>query len=319
MALSPTPLSLGTPDTVALTDFNNAINLLNAAFPLIAANIGVDAVITVKIKDLNVTVDKLAVDAVETVKIKDLAVTVGKLAGGITATKLATDAVETIKIKAKNVTESKLADDALSQRLVEYLVRKTTGLFFDEFLGAVLGDAWAQSGDAGGSITLIRGRVKIKTGVVSGNAYRINWNGIESYLLDTEKPKLVTHIQERSGNTYVTHEFGFIVDATHYVIFRADDNVGAIPNWEAVCRNGGAETVVDTGVALGLGNQRFKIDYIATNSVKFCINEVEKAEITTNIPTTMFAEVQSEIKTNTSAYGSVDHSFFLVQNTRIGA
>ena len=49
----------------------------------------------------------LQTDAVETLKIKNLNVTVGKLAGGITAGKLATDCVETLKIKDLNVTKAK--------------------------------------------------------------------------------------------------------------------------------------------------------------------------------------------------------------------
>jgi hypothetical protein len=60
MALSPTPLAPGTVNSNALTDFNAAIALLNAAFPLAVGNIGNNAVETAKIKNANVTLAKIA-------------------------------------------------------------------------------------------------------------------------------------------------------------------------------------------------------------------------------------------------------------------
>ena len=72
----------------------------------------------------------MATNSVETLKIKDLSVTVGKLAGGITAIKLATDSVETIKIKDANVTLAKLAPDAMGDfghKLLHIQDQKGTG------------------------------------------------------------------------------------------------------------------------------------------------------------------------------------------------
>ncbi|GAI14222.1 unnamed protein product, partial [marine sediment metagenome] len=71
------------------------------------------------------------------------------------------------------------------------------------------------------------------------------------------------------------HEFGFIVDATQYLIFRYNTAVSA--NWFAVSRSGGAEETTDTGIAAVLTPLKFKIAYEAVNSVKFYIDTVLKA------------------------------------------
>lgn len=55
MALDSGALPVAGAGTVARTDFNTAMTALDAAFPLTKENLDGDAVVTVKIKDLNVT------------------------------------------------------------------------------------------------------------------------------------------------------------------------------------------------------------------------------------------------------------------------
>lgn len=65
------------------------------------------------------------------------------------------------------------------------------------------------------------------------------------------------------------------------IFFRA---VG-IGNWFAVCRNGGAETVVDTGVAQVTQTwHKFLIDVNTARSVRFNVDGAHVATITTNLP-----------------------------------
>jgi len=78
MALASGALPDAAVGTVARTDFNNAMDQLDAAFPLAAVNIAALAVETAKIDNLAVTAAKLAADACETDKIKNLNVTKGK-------------------------------------------------------------------------------------------------------------------------------------------------------------------------------------------------------------------------------------------------
>ena len=109
------------------------------------SKIAVDAVITAKIKDLNVTSDKLATGAVtawkiangginnpaefaagvvDTAALKDLNVTSGKLAAGaITADKIGTGAVTETKIGTAAVTNTKLGSGAVTQAKLSGVVR----------------------------------------------------------------------------------------------------------------------------------------------------------------------------------------------------
>ncbi|GAI05565.1 unnamed protein product, partial [marine sediment metagenome] len=151
-----------------------------------------DAVETDKIKDGNVTTPKLANDAVETVKIKN---------ENVTHPKLAVNAVETINIKDKNVTIPKLETDFLRKSL------EGRQVFYDDFLGAVLDNRWAQSGTAGGSADpTYRSRLQITTKWEPDAVYRINWNG--KLGIRTEKlPKFYVKLGDESeadeNKTYI--------------------------------------------------------------------------------------------------------------------
>ncbi|MBA7574842.1 hypothetical protein ES708_16657 [subsurface metagenome] len=122
------PLPVALTNTVARVDFNAAMAIIEGSFPLTKENLAGDAVVTIKIKDLNVTTAKIALlaitvgllgpQAVERAKIKLLAVDTPQLEAlavetskidnlAVTAPKIDNDAVETLKIKDRNVTPAK--------------------------------------------------------------------------------------------------------------------------------------------------------------------------------------------------------------------
>ncbi|MBA7650773.1 hypothetical protein ES703_58584 [subsurface metagenome] len=103
---------------------------------------------------------------------KEVAGVIDHADSSVTALKLATDAVETAKIKDANVTEPKLETDFLRKYL------EGRQVFYDDFLGAVLDNLWAQSGTAGGNAVIVdRSKVSITTKAEAAAVYRINWNG----------------------------------------------------------------------------------------------------------------------------------------------
>lgn len=278
-----------------------------------------DAVETVKIKDANVTHDKLAVDAVEADNIKDGEVTHPKLAtdaveadnikdGEVTRPKLATDAVEEDNIKDGEVTHPKLATDAvetdniLDANVIEpkleddflLLYLKGKQVFYDDFLGSVLGDAWTVSGDAGGVVGIEDGtdsQIHIATSGNINEAYRINWNDKRGISV-ANLPRFFTRIFEAPTN--VKYLIGLYENVDNYMAFRAD--TGVSNNWKAVCRTLGAETEVDTGIALSATKKNLEIKTVNVGEILFYIDEVLKATINTNIPTGRWLQSLFEIE-----------------------
>lgn len=256
----------------------------NITGPKIAASaidnthIKADAVRGTEIQDGAVSVGKIGADAVETAKIKDRNVTTAKIALlGVTPAELAVDAVETAKIKDKAVTVSKLADDLFADGLATY------PFFYDEFVGAVLDNRWAQAGVVGGSANILdKALCEIKTGASENDEYRIDWNGKKAYIIDTMKPVLIVLVNS-NDTIQLDIFFGFYRDDNNFYGFRLRSAVSN--NWYAVCKAGGVETAEDTGVNSAGGAFACKVEWLAVDSVKFYINNVLKNTITTDVPT----------------------------------
>ena len=268
-----------------------------------AVHLSADAVETAKIKDGNVTHDKiadnaieadkikdgevkvaeLATDAVETLKIKDRNVTTAKIALlGVTPAELAADAVETLKIKDANVTGDKIALQNVSaahmtdQMLMHFLTARPN--FYDNFVGAVLDDRWAQAGDAGGGVLLNAFKLDVFTNNVTGESYRIDFNGNYIRSLTTTKPKIAFVILPSSANG----EFFLALyrNADNFVAFYLDPSVSG--NWKGITRVGGVSTEIDLGVT-GFSHILL-IDYVSNGEVKFYIDGALEGTSNTNIP-----------------------------------
>lgn len=288
-----------------------------AALAVTAALLAAQSVETAKIKDGNVTAIKLAADSVEEAKIKDEAVTAAKIKtstitktqlgpncvegvelkdGVVSAAKLSTDAVETDKILDDAVTTPKILDDNITTpKILDEAVtgpklakkslldfRFTNQVFFDDFIGSTLHHAWANSGDAGGSAVMntTLHSALITSGAVNGDKYRINFNGVKSFIhTDTPFDEWAVALGQL---VTCKVEFGQWGDATHYNIFRFEPAVDA--RWHAISRNGGAEEDTDTGIDAVVLGTKFSIDWIAAADCKFYINDALEASHTTQVP-----------------------------------
>ena len=271
-----------------------------------ATKLAGDAVETAKIKDANVTGAKLAAGSVDNTKIIADAVRGTEIQdGAVSADKIGSDAVTFAKIKAENVYESSLNVESVSTRTIvpgavtepkldgaalarRHIESKDTRVIthHEEFGGIDMSPKWVKAGDAGGLVVPDdEYGVKIQTVAIQFKKQRLDWG--EKWLGYPEivKPLINIWISRRGDPVNEIRNYCGIWDTDLNVIaFHADDSLGVTPNWQAVCRKGGAATEVDTGIAVTNGVQLLSIDVISGASVKFYINGVEEAEITTNIP-----------------------------------
>jgi hypothetical protein len=74
--------------------------------------------------------------------------------------------------------------------------------------------------------------------------------------------------------------------ASAHIGFRCSSSAGDAGVWQAVISNGATQTVVSTGIAVSTTvTQNFRIEWgIAATSIKFYINNVLVATISTNLP-----------------------------------
>lgn len=124
-------------------------------------------------------------------------------------------------------------------------------------------------------------------GITSGNAYAlrhgggrikyVTWIKTPSALSDGTNRYSIVAGYSRSTLTYAPNEFC----GARYV-----DNVNS-GNWQATCRNGGAESVQDTGVAVVADTwYRIEIDVNAgATSVVVTVNGTAAAAVASNVPT----------------------------------
>jgi len=204
------------------------------------------------------------------------------------------DAVETISIKDENVTEPKLETDFLRKYL------EGRQVFYDDFLGAVLDNRWAESGDAGGSAVITtRSSLLLTTDTDINDIWRINWNGKQGIYMG-KFPKLFARITVTDlANPDV--EVALWKDVNNYVEFFF--NPGLNPNWLAVSSKGGVAFSFDTGVAVTVNPVKLKIDVVSATEVRYYINGVFVYTETnaTFIPNTVDVEPQIELQAIGSA------------------
>lgn len=95
----------------------------------------------------------------------------------------------------------------------------------------------------------------------------------------------------RSNNQAFTGAGQVVADILHGVYFLLTTDASGVGNWFAVAESNNTQTTVDTGVAAitdgsNFGFQNFKITYDhATTTATYFIDDVQVAEISTNIPT----------------------------------
>ncbi|GAH29313.1 unnamed protein product, partial [marine sediment metagenome] len=116
-------------------------------------------------------------------------------------------------------------------------------------------------------------------GPVMNNTFRMDWNATEG-LLPAQLPRMWTRLNPIDSD--VKYLVGLYLDDNNYIAFRAD--TGISPNWKAVCRVGGAETEVDTGIPLADAKISLEMITISAGEVRFNVDGVLKATIDTNVP-----------------------------------
>lgn len=245
-----------------------------------STKIGVGAVDGSAILNGSVGVTELATDSVETIKIKDLAVSEPKLNNLSIATRALID---------NAVTEPKLNGAALSLRHMEsYGVRNLN--VHEDFCGSGISDRWRKRIDAGGYVywitaTPMRG-LALGTPATTGKKVILDWaeKGIN---LDGNKTTVSFWIPgTTTDRTYQKRELGLmhVFDESSYILFTAEDVGGAVPNWFARCKETGAETSQDTGIAVTEATQVLAIEYVSDSEVNFYIDGILVKTIATNIP-----------------------------------
>lgn len=266
-----------------------------------------DAVVTGKVKDGQITLSKMAPDSIDNTVIKAGTIRGTEIAtGACGATELGTNAVETDKIKALAITEPKIGNDAVITRTIladavtspkldiaalaqRHIESKEVRVLsdYEEFSGMFVSDKWQRIATGGYFIGQnTEDGVQLMTGAINGHLHRMNWDGAILDKVEILKPTMTTWIASRHEDLHhLTNIVGLWKDADNHIIFIAEDLAGATPNWEAKCRALGVETLVDTGVPITAAIQLLAIEVVDAGHVKFYIEGIEKAEITTNIPT----------------------------------
>ncbi len=273
-----------------------------------AVKLAADAVETVKIKDGAVSTAKIAGGAVTETKIGTDAVTGSKILNRtVGTTEIALDGVQAGNIKDLHVTEPKLNLNSVSTRTIideavdasklataalaishreSFDVRVAS--HYENFYGIGISDKWRKIIAAGGTcdwVSVLRG-LKLETPATINKAVSMDWDSKGMYLGDGPASITFRLPPAATFKTYETRELGwvYVFDKSAYVLFKAVDVAGAVPNWHVVCRAGGAITDVDTGILVADEEQVLTIDFVNAARVVFYINGVEVAVITTNIP-----------------------------------
>jgi hypothetical protein len=157
-------------------------------------------------------------------------------------------------------------------------------IFYDDFLGNAYNNrTWGGTATVKTLLDLVEGGVlRIGTSATSGSTAYNDWASARSLLVS--KNVLMEAKCRAVQSTYIYIEIGLNYDGSNRIMFYADESSGGSATWKAFSQSAGASTAVDTGVALDTGWHIFRIECSST-AVKFYIDEVLVATVTTNIPT----------------------------------
>lgn len=300
-------------ETVAIKD--NAITSPKIApDSILAGDIAANAIEGPEIKAGVVGTDKLSTDAVTPVKVDAIDAPAD---GEVLAYDDATETFEwvpqpTVITKHTDLTDKEVAgvidhaDLSVTEPKLEadFLRKYLEGrqVFYDDFLGTVLDNRWAQSGETGGSAIISpRSKVLISTPATMNAYYRINWNGKRGIYVG-KLPKFFAKVTP-TGDPDLNVFVGLYKDVNNLIWFGYEPGVGF--NWLARCISGGSVTTIDTGVPVDDTLVELLIDVVTTGEVKFYIDGVLKATINTDIPATSDVEPWLEVQALTAGVVSL--------------
>lgn len=193
-------------------------------------------------------------------------------------------------------------------------------IFFDDFHGDQLQDEWQGFGT--GSATVVDqqtgGIVRITTGALANDSYRIDWSNIRSLHVD-QRVSLEFRVK-LTQTTNVIVVLALLFDWDNRIYFEYDSGMSA--NWYIKTRDGGAATPQDSGIAADTSYHIFRIECHThgSNHVHFYIDGTETANspINTNIPddATDYLQPRLWIQTTVDAIKSMDVDYCYLRQDR---
>ena len=243
---------------------------------IVAGKCANDSISEPCIVDGSCTHDKIGAGAVYGDRIPD---------GAIDEDHLAADSVGSDELQADAVTTEKLDESALAQRHIVTLRLNQVSLF-EEFIGSSWSNKWIGEILTGAQLYIDdSGSLRMYVGMGVAGSCRLYAPYVPDVLAGVDQSiDFRAFFLGMLGDG--TARLGIYADDDNYIAFRAINPVAAgTVNWYAVCRSGGVETAVDTGIGFNAGEWVFSLRITGLSKVEFFINGVSVAEITTNIPT----------------------------------
>ena len=195
-------------------------------------------------------------------------------------------------------------------------------IWFDHFLGDQIKDEWNSTIVGAGTNAVVDqqtgGIVRLTTGGINGDNNILDWNDIRSLLVS--KRVSIEFKAKLDSITSSSATLDLLFNVNNRVSFYA--TLPAEANWLIWCRDGGASTQLDSGIAVDTDYHIFRSECHTHggNHVHFYIDGVETANspITTNIPDDAADYLQPRLfrRTAIGAVKSMDVDYVVVRQDR---
>jgi len=194
-------------------------------------------------------------------------------------------------------------------------------LWFDDFHGDQLQDEWNGAGVGGTGVVVDQqtgGIVRLTTGAAINNNYRIDWADIRNLLVTKRLAFEFRMNMSTTANILIRNFLRF--DWNNCIFFEYDS--AALANWSLYCRDGGAQTNVDSGIAADTNYHVFRIEchIHGASHVHFYIDGVEcgNSPVTTNVPDDAgdYLQPYLRIETLENAAKSMDVDYCYIREDR---
>ena len=179
--------------------------------------------------------------------------------------------------------------------------RKNNALFWDDFVGGSISNVWVTTISNNGTVGIIDGiggQCRLTTGTTSSGYSQLETS--KKIVQISVNPSIEYRIK-LSAITNITTRVGLYVDDNNLIDFYYDaDGTGS--TWYGRSITGGTATTTDTTVSADTNWHLFEIKGTSSN-VKFYIDDVLKATITTNLYTSlvkMYIKHTTKNTTNTN-------------------
>lgn len=193
-------------------------------------------------------------------------------------------------------------------------------LWWDDFLGDQIQDEWNAGGNGAAAVVdqQTGGIVRITTGAVSGNDYRLDHGNIKTLLVS--KRASIEFRTKLNQNTNLFPTLGLLDNNAFqdFIRFYFDTGAGHT-DWWIQTGDGGVFTGANSGVAFDTDYHIFRIECHThgSNHVHFYIDGTETANspITTNVPddATDYLQPYMRLRTREDLAKSMDTDYVVVR------